>query len=612
MRLRKKTVSASVRLFNGPVMPADTARRALAICLAVMCVPIALCLMFYGFYSGRIMEREIYRNMQMTVEQGKNNLDYRMRQVEKNARSILTTIYPYLNSQVDIDAQLQEYGEMMRVFSDYRNEGTISKLRLYVPGDKVYSNQNDTFYSLDELAGDIDADARWLTSGTHWQETHEITVQFGYGSIPAISCVSAISSATRYDQLVGVMFLDLGVMLFDDMLSAGIEEGEALFVVNQEGKVLIHPDASMIGTQPFQDDKRFAQLIAQPGEVDLTGERNLMVATRLELADWYLVMTVPARNVYASGVYSLDLTRLIIILGIVALLFGALAITYNIVVRNTVLRINQAIGNTVDTLRRDGLEPIEQEALTPTPTGGGRRALTALEHNTDIMVATITQLLESRYQDQIAVRDFQMQALQQQINPHFLYNTLDIIKWMIADGKNEDGIWMINALSRYFQLSLSCGRDIVRIEEEIRLTRTYIGIMQRRFKDVFTAEFDVEPEANNCLIPKLSLQPLIENALLHGILYAQKPEKFICVRVMRENGQIIIDVEDNGKGIDPDTLEGIRHTGGHAGESKSYGLSNVIQRLQLFGAGENGFEINSRKGMGTCVTLRFPVREEEE
>ena len=71
-------------------------------------------------------------------------------------------------------------------------------------------------------------------------------------------------------------------------------------------------------------------------------------------------------------------------------------------------------------------------------------------------------------------------------------------------------------------------------------------------------------------------------------------------------------MEDNGKGIDPDTLEGIRHTGGHAGENKSYGLSNVIQRLQLFGADENGFEINSRKGMGTCVTLRFPVREEEE
>ena len=611
MPSRKKDVSASTHLFNGPVRPADTTRRALAICLTVMCVPIVLCLIFYGFYSVRIMEREIYRNMQMTVEQGKNNLDYRMKQVEKNSRSILTTIYPYLNSQAYIDVQLQEYEEMMRIFSDYRNDGTISKLRLYVSSGKIYSAQNDTFYSMDVLTDDIDTDIEWMSSGTHWQETHEITVQFGSEPIHAISCVSAVSSAIRYDQLAGVMFLDLDVTQFNDMLSAGIKEGEALFVVNREGTVLIHLDASMIGTRPFQEEESFTQLVAQTGSVDLDGERNLMVATQLNLADWYLVMTVPARNVYAYGGYSLDMTRLFIILGIVALLLGALVITYSIIVRNTVMHINQVIGNTVNTLLHDGLEPIEQEALTPTPASSGQKALTVLEHNTDIMVSIITRLLERRYQDQIAVRDFQMKALQQQINPHFLYNTLDIIKWMIADGKNEDSIWMINALSRYFQLSLSSGRDIVCIDEEIRLTRTYIGIMQRRFKDVFTAEFDVESEASSCLIPKLSLQPIIENALLHGILYAQKPEKFICVRVMRENDQIIIDVEDNGNGIDPETLENIRHTGGSTGKG-SYGLSNVIQRLHLFGADENGFEINSRKGIGTCVTLKFPVHEEEK
>ena len=593
---------------NGPVMPADTARRALIICLAVMCVPIGICLMLYSTYSIHTMEREIYRNMQMTVEQGKNNIDYRMAQVEKNARSILSTIYPYLNSTVDASEQLEEYAEMMRVFSEYRNQNMITKLRVYVPGDKIYSNQNDTFYSLEQLLS-TETGLR-ITSGTVWQETHEITPSFGYASVPVISCVSAITSSSSYDRLVGVMFLDVDVRQFAETLSAGVEADNALFVVNESGEVLIHPDEAALGENPFAASEMadFTAAVGESGRIEMEGAQYLMVLTRLEAANWYLVMTVPERSIYASGTGSLDIVQMIIMLMIFATLVLALIITYNIVVRNTVQRINATIGATIDTMQCDGLESIEDEHEG---TRDQRRTLAALEHNIGLLAVTITNLLESRYRDQIAVRDFQMQALQAQINPHFLYNTLDIIKWMIADGRNDDGIWMINALSRYFQLSLSNGRDIVGIGEEIRLTRTYVGIMQRRFQDVFSAEFDVEPDAEGCLIPKLSLQPVVENALLHGILYAEKRDKRICVRAMREEDRIIIDVEDNGSGIDPERLEEIRRAGTE-GPAKSYGLSNVIRRLRLFGADDSVFEINSRVGVGTCVTLRFPVRLSEE
>lgn len=595
-------------LFNGPVMPANAARRTLISGLIVMCMPIVICLMVYAMYSSHTMEREIYRNMQMTVKQGKNNIDHRFEQVEKNAMAILNTVNPYLNSKVDLAQQLEEYGEMMRVFTEYQNQNMITKLRLYVSPDKIYSNQSDTFYSLDSLDW-VDLN---IGLGTQWQETHPILLQFGYPGVSVISCVSSISSLARYDQLVGVMFLDLDVTQFNEMLSAGIEEGEALFVVGASGEVLLHPDATMQGKYPFEDAD-FSDIVAgESGSANIVmgGEEHMMVYAQLDSTDWYLMMTVPAQSVYSSGIYSLDIVRLIILLVIFVTLILALISTYNIVVRNTVLRINMAIGNTIDTMKKDGLEPIEKEDSE----GGApsnRKTLAALEHNTNLMAATITRLLESQYQDQIAVRDFQMQALQAQINPHFLYNTLDVIKWMIADGQNEDSVWMVNALSRYFQLSLSCGRDIVHIGEEILLTRTYIGIMQRRFKDVFTADFSVEAEAEHCLIPKLSLQPIIENALLHGILYAEKPEKTICVRVMYEGDQIVIDVEDNGSGIDEESLESIRHIGGDS-QGKSYGLSNVIRRMQLFGAGTDGFEINSRKGVGTCVSLRFPVHREEE
>ena len=260
----------------------------------------------------------------------------------------------------------------------------------------------------------------------------------------------------------------------------------------------------------------------------------------------------------------------------------------------------------IDTMAHEGLKPIEEAPRV----NRDDSTLLALEQNTNLMASTITQLLESRYEDQLAVRDFQMQALQAQINPHFLYNTLDVIKWMIADGQNEDGIWMINALSRYFQLSLSQGRDIVRVSEEVRLTQTYIGIMQKRFKGVFTATFEVEPETEDCQIPKLSLQPIVENALLHGILYADKPEKTLFLRIMAEDGKMIVEVEDNGNGMDEATRAAI--FSGEGESNKGYGLSNVIRRMQLFGAGEDDFIISSRPGVGTCVTIILPMRRAED
>ena len=600
-----KPVASAVTSRSGPVAPADTARRTLLVCLAAMSLPVLFCLLLYTAYSSRTMEQEIYRNMQMSVEQAKNNMDFRMAQLEKNSGSILNTVYPSLNSTVDIDRQLDEFSEISRVLTEYQSLNMVTKLRLYVPDEKLYSHQRDMFYPLSDLRnaeGDIVRESRWL-------EPHDVVVQFSYPPVSAISCVSSITSASHYGQVVGVLYMDTDIAVFSSMLSAGIDEEAALFVVNRSGDVVVHQDTGLIGTNPFPGDGPFDMPAAASGRgsVEINGERNLMVARRLAFEDWYLVMTVPARRVYSYGVFSLDIIRLVLLVAVFISLIIAIAVTYSTVVRNTVRRINDAIDTTIDTINKDGLEPIENDSAQPR----GDPSLNSLEQKTSLMAATIDHLLENRYQDQLAVRDFQMKALQAQINPHFLYNTLDIIKWMIADGRNAESIWMVNALSRYFQLSLSNGRDIVRIEEEIHLTRTYIGIMQKRFQDVFTARFDVEPGTERGLIPKLSLQPIVENALLHGILYSEKPEKRVGVRVMREDGRLIIEVEDNGNGIDAETIEAIRSSDGDS-LGRSYGLSNVIRRLRLFGAAEDGFEIHSRPGIGTCVTLRLPFKESPE
>lgn len=598
----------SIRLFKNKI---NLSVRMIVLSLAVMILPITASLVLYSSLSASTMEREIFRNMQVSVEQGKNNLDYRMDQTEESAMAILTTVYPYLNSEATVEEQLDEYREMTRLLNEYKGKYMISKLRLYVSGNKLYSTQNDTFYSLDALypvAGEAGL-PNSAKSGTSWLETHDITMSFGEKPTPVISCQTAVSGYADYEQVVGVIFLDIGIAQINKMLSSGLSDGEFLYLVNSSGIVLSHPDDAEVGQRAFPEDllPDFKNASTGNATMTLNGQELLLSYTKLESADWYLVMTVPRSRIFSAGFFSLDMIRLVIMLVIVLSFLASLIMIYKMVVQSTLLRINSAI----NTLENEGLEPIARKQGTVTLINHKNKpsSLITLEKNANRMVMTIKALLDRQYQNQLAVRDYHMQALQAQINPHFLYNTLDVIKWLIIDNEKDDSIWMVNALSRYFQLSLSGGRDIVRIKEEISLTKTYIGIMQRRFKNVFTAEFNVDQAAEECLIPKLSLQPIIENALLHGILYSEKPDQVLSIRVTREADNIIIIVEDNGNGIDEATLQTIRD-GSSTG--KSYGLSNVRGRLELFGAGEDGLEISSKKDIGTCVSLKFPAKLEVE
>lgn len=597
----------TVRLFHRNI---QLTRKKLVICLAIVVVPITISLILYSIYSASTMENEIFRNMQVTVAQAKNNVDYRMEQVEENSMSILTTVYPYLSSTGSTADQLNEYRELTRLFAEFQGHHMISKLRLYVPNSKVYSTQDDTFYSLENLLQDNndnnDERSLLLERGNYWLETQDRTLTFGVKPVSAISCVTTISSTTNYEEIVGVLFLDVGVSQLNSMLSSGIDESESLFLVNANGTVLAHSNASLISTDAFYETPDFNfDKVSDSQTLMMSGEKKLMVYSKLNIADWYLVMTVPYASVFSFGFFSLDMVRIAIILLIIASFVVAMILTYTIVAESTILRINSAI----NTLKTQGIRPLaeQQGSVTIVKRKNKPNSLATLEQNTNRMVMTIKALLDHQYQNEIAVRDYQLHALQAQINPHFLYNTLDIIKWMVVDGKTEDSVFMVNALSKYFQQSLSKGKDIVRIEEEISLTKTYLGIMKKRFQNKFSAEFSVNPDALNCLIPKLSLQPLVENALLHGILYTEKLNPVLSVRVVREGDFICIDIEDNGDGMDEDSLIALQ-TASKPG--KSYGIFNVRERLELFGTDSSGLEISSKKGFGTCISLKLLVQFE--
>ena len=209
------------------------------------------------------------------------------------------------------------------------------------------------------------------------------------------------------------------------------------------------------------------------------------------------------------------------------------------------------------------------------------------------------------------MRNAELRLLQEQINPHFLYNTLDTIVWLIEGGKNEEAEDMVMSLSDFFKLALSHGREFITIREEELHIRSYLQIQQVRYRDILDYEIDLDPAIYHYGILKLTLQPLVENALYHGIKPLRAKGLVVIRGRMTQDHRICMEVEDNGVGMQPEELEQMRQEilqpcGDEA--SRGFGMANVSERIRLNFGKEYGMTIDSAPGSGTKVTIIIPAQ----
>lgn len=219
------------------------------------------------------------------------------------------------------------------------------------------------------------------------------------------------------------------------------------------------------------------------------------------------------------------------------------------------------------------------------------------------MAEKIEQLLQSVKKEEEMQHLTQLQLLQAQVNPHFLYNTLDTITWLIEGGQNDDAVEMISNLSVFFRTSLSKGNDVITLSEEKRHTVSYLEIQQSRYRDILEFEIHIPEEFNEVMVPKLTLQPLAENALYHGIKNKRGGGK-ILIEGEKRGDDLILRVTDNGQGMKKERLLEIQHAI-RTGERAGFGLSAVAERLRLYYGAGYGMEIHSEEGRGTAIEIRI-------
>ena len=240
----------------------------------------------------------------------------------------------------------------------------------------------------------------------------------------------------------------------------------------------------------------------------------------------------------------------------------------------------------------------------------GTREVQNLSDSFGHMVGRIQRLMTTVREEEVVLRKTELKALQAQINPHFLYNTLDSIAWMCERGKNADAVQMVHALARLFRISISRGHELIPIEKELQHAEAYLQIQKYRYKNQFTYHFTVDESCLHCLCNKITLQPIIENAIVHG-LDLMVDSGHIEITVKPDGDDILLIVADDGIGMEPEQVAALLQN--EPSDRTGIGVKNVNDRLRIYFGAAYGISIVSAPYEGTTVTIRTPhVPEDRE
>ncbi|WP_099469631.1 sensor histidine kinase [Konateibacter massiliensis] len=399
-------------------------------------------------------------------------------------------------------------------------------------------------------------------------------------------------------EIEGVLFVDLNYSAINN-LCEGISLGSKgyVFIVDSQGRIIYHPRQTLI----------YGGLKSEKVEEVLNGNKTNFTTAEGEDSKLYTVYTSDKTGWTVVGVaylselmagkeetqlaYLFTALFLIIISGVIA-----------IVLSSEITKPLKQLANSMRAVWEGHFEHAEIEVLD-------RNEIGMLGNSFNIMTRKIKELMEEIVREQRQKRKSELKALQSQINPHFLYNTLDSIIWMAESGKNKEVVLMTSSLAKLFRQSISNEDEIVTIENEAEYTRSYLTIQKMRYKDKLEFEIAIEEDILRESIVKLVLQPLVENAIYHGIKY-KEGKGLIRITARREEADIVICIEDNGKGMDEETLEHIFEKKANR-RSAGVGVTNVNNRLKLYYGSDYGLKFRSTLDVGTIVEVRVPASGEE-
>lgn len=548
-----------------------TAVAALSVCISIFAVMYNRTVMHDARVSSEqaIVQAELAVNSYMDSMHRKLSLIYETIKTSANAAEADNRLSALTTIQDDIYA-----------VTVYGSDGTIvlctgsgGKLK-----DKIYND-----LSFDKSG--FDSSKSFFVSSPHVQTLFE-------GQYPRVVTAAAASDVPLLGggKYIAVDFNFSEISRYIDNI--GIGRHGYCFVVDKNGEIVYHPQQQFLFSGLKSEN--ISHILTLPDGT--TNEKNTVYTVKTANYNLWRIVGISFTDEPASE----SRTQIAVSIGLSVLICS-------VIILFVLLLYTKKVSKPVRTLI-GGMKKFETDAddFVFTPENESVKELQVLSNSFEHMSGRIQRLLEHIRREEKELRKTELKALQAQINPHFLYNTLDSIQWMCEQGKTDEAARMVSALARLFRISISRGRELIPIRDEMQHAKNYLIIQSYRYRDQFTYEFDINPDIEEYLCNKITVQPLIENAIYHGIdrLIDEGKITISAKTAPDDSNDILITVADNGVGMTDEQCRAV--LGKKRSDSHGIGVKNVSDRLKIYFGEKYGITIKSELDAGTEVTVRIP------
>lgn len=579
---------------------------------------IVLIVLLLAYFSMTVSENSIKTQMltsiQETTSQMSGNIDTEIQKVLD------------ISTQVSSNETLCEILQEEKTESPdqfYQNDRTMKEIlntafsTSFSVEDVFVCSYNGSIYTADKnklsLTGDYDftrtgwfEEMKATRENTKFLSSYDGEAYISTGEAQKMFSIVKKIYAPGTKKELGCMIIDMNSDILGNVLqSINSNSYQQALIIDDNKKIVFHPDSDYIGTQ--YRGRQVSQVLSQQnGAIESPEENSYLVFSTSEITGWSVLCVV-------DNAYMLDsANRLRLFLAIVAVVCLAFSVYF-------ARYISKAVSGPVARLQEQ-MHRVEQGDFDIEVQAESEDEIGRLTRAFDQMVKRTKRLIQNVYQSEIYQKEAELNALQAQINPHFLYNTLQTIDMMAE----EEGVQEISdacqALSKIFRYSINKGKEFVQVEEEIIHIKNYMLVQKLRFGDKLEVRYEIEKDCERLYIVKLLIQPLVENAVVHGIENVLGKCK-VVIRVFRKEDCLYTEVQDNGNGIGEEKLaqlnEQLEKSSGknmihetRRAAKGSIGLENTNARIKLYFGPEYGIKIESTEGEGTLVKVKLPAKSE--
>lgn len=540
-------------------------------------------------------EEVVSKNNQTIIDQVNLNLDSYLR----NMMKISDTIYYRAIKKIDMSVENIEK-EMDLIYE--ANKDNLISITLFSEYGEVIDS-----YPLQQLKKNIEArnnnwfqNAKNKKENLHFSTPHVQNLFYdpNYKYIWVVSLSRAVEITNNGKTSSGVLLVDMNFSGIEQICkNVEVSKNGYVYLIDRDGEIIYHPRQQLIYSNLITENNKEAAKFEDGNHIEkFEGSKRLVTVKTVGYTGWKLVAISPMSDVTA-GYYEFRVFAIFIMIFAIFIL-----ISIN-------MFVSSRIANPIKDLEKS-VKEFENGVVNLNITENGSYEVQHLAKAIKSMVNQMNILMKNIMIEQESKRKSELNALQAQINPHFLYNTLDSIIWMIENEKYDGSIVMVSALARFFRISLSKGKNVITVKDELEHARNYLTIQNIRYKNKFSYSIESDENTLNLTSIKLIVQPLIENAIYHGMEY-MSGDGDIVVKSYRKEKDLYIDIIDNGLGMPQEIADKLLIEKVNNGQKKGsgIGLRNVHERIKLYFGDEYGLEVYSEPDEGTTIRIHMPAIE---